>query len=155
MNSNKEIVNNYKTDGFTSTQNHEYRMACEVTKQKQKEVEIKQKEVEIKQKEIEILKLRIELEKETQKYKIEMDPMMSCVSQCQEYYGFTSIQDYEYQMACKVTKQKEKDIEILKLRIELEKETQKHKIETDPTVSSVPQCQEYYGLKSVKFTKLF
>ena len=121
MNSNKEIVNNYKTDGFTSTQNHEYRMACEVTKQKQKEVEIKQKEVEIKQKEIEILKLRIELEKETQKRQIEMDPMMSCVPQCHEYYGFTSIQDYEYQMACKVTKQKEKEIEILKLRIELEK----------------------------------
>ena len=50
---------------------------------------------------------------------------------------------------------KDKDIEILKLRIELEKETQKHKRETDPMVSSIPQCQEYYGLKSVKVSKLF
>jgi len=65
-------------------------------------------------------------------------------------------------MACEVSKQKQqeiemkdKEIEILKLRIELEKETQKRKIETDPTVSSAPQCQEYYGLKSVKFSKLF
>ena len=51
-------------------------------------------------------------------------------------------------------KQKEKEIEILKLQIELEKETQKHKIEMDPTVSSKTQCQEYYGLKSVKFSRL-
>ena len=87
-----EIVNNYTTDSFTNIQNHEYRMACEVSKQKDKEIEMKQKEIEMKQKEIEmkdqeieitmehskqkqyeieILKLQIELEKETRKRKIE------------------------------------------------------------------------------------
>ena len=46
-----------KIDGFTHEQNHEYRMACEVTKQKDQEIEI--------------LKLQIELSKLTRKRKIE------------------------------------------------------------------------------------
>ena len=49
----QEIVNRYRTDGFTNTQNHEYRMACELLKQKEKDIEI--------------LKLRIELEKVSRK----------------------------------------------------------------------------------------
>ena len=83
--------------------------------------------------------------------------------------SFTNLQNHEYRMLCEISKQKEKkleltieqskqkqqEIEILKLQIELEKERQKRKIETDPTASSLPQCQEYYGLKSTKFSKLF
>ena len=52
-----KTVDNYKIDGFTHEQNHEYRMACEVTKQKDQEIEI--------------LKLQIELSKLTRKIKIE------------------------------------------------------------------------------------
>jgi hypothetical protein len=80
----REIVNNYNTDSFTNIQNHEYRMSCEVSKQKQKDVEMKQKDIEIKQKDIEmtvelckqkqydieILRLTIELEI-TRKRKLE------------------------------------------------------------------------------------
>ena len=73
----REIVNNYNTDSFTNIQNHEYRMSCEVSKQKQKDIEIKQKDIEMtlelckqKQYDIEILKLTIELEI-TRKRKLE------------------------------------------------------------------------------------
>ena len=52
-----KTVDNYKIDGFTHELNHEYRMACEVTKQKDQEIEI--------------LKLQIELSKLTRKRKIE------------------------------------------------------------------------------------
>lgn len=73
----REIVNNYNTDSFTNIQNHEYRMSCELSKQKQKDVEMKQKDIEMtvelckqKQYDIEILKLTIELEI-TRKRKLE------------------------------------------------------------------------------------
>ena len=56
----QEIVNKYRTDGFTNVQNHEYRMACELLKQKEKDVEMKEKDIQI-------LKLRIELEKVSRK----------------------------------------------------------------------------------------
>lgn len=46
-----EVLNNYKADSFTNTQNHEYILACEQTKQKQYEAQMtaeqsKQKEYE-------------------------------------------------------------------------------------------------------------
>ena len=72
------IVDNYNSDMFTSSQNHEYRMVCELSKQKQKDVELKQKDVEMamelskqKQYNIEILNLRIELINPSRKRKVE------------------------------------------------------------------------------------
>ena len=87
-----EIVDNYNSDSFTNSQNHEYRMACELLKQKQKDIEMKEKDIEMKEKDIElkdkdiklamelckqkqydidILKLRIELIQTTRKRKAE------------------------------------------------------------------------------------
>ena len=87
-----EIVDNYNSDSFTNSQNHEYRMACELLKQKQKDIELKEKDIEMKDKDIEmkdkdiklamelckqkqydidILKLRIELIQTTRKRKAE------------------------------------------------------------------------------------
>ena len=59
-----DIVENYNSDCFTNFQNHEYRMACEILKQKQKDIEMKEKDIEI-------LKLRIELINTSRKRKIE------------------------------------------------------------------------------------
>lgn len=50
--------NHYEVDMFTPSQNHEYRMVCEQTKQKQLEIEI--------------LKLRIKIEKISRKRKLEI-----------------------------------------------------------------------------------
>lgn len=81
MDTKEEIVNNYKSDSFTNVQNHEYRLTCEQTKQKQYDVEItlqqtkqKQYEAEItaeqtKQKEFEIQILQLRIELETKKRK--------------------------------------------------------------------------------------
>ena len=85
MDTNEEIVENYNSDSFTNSQNHEYRMACELLKQKQKDIELKEKEIEMKDKDIklamelckqkqydiDILKLRIELIQTTRKRKAE------------------------------------------------------------------------------------
>jgi hypothetical protein len=65
----REVVDNYKTDTFTNVQNHEYRMACEVSKQKQKEIEMKQKEIEMKQKDIEMKEKDVEITMELSKQK--------------------------------------------------------------------------------------
>jgi hypothetical protein len=65
----REIVNNYNTDSFTNIQNHEYRMSCELSKQKQKDVEMKQNDVEMKQKDIEIKQKDIEMTVELCKQK--------------------------------------------------------------------------------------
>ena len=54
-----DIITNYEIDQFTSSQNHEYRMVREQTKQKQCDIEI--------------LKLRIQLEKISRKRKLEMN----------------------------------------------------------------------------------
>ena len=81
MDTNEEIVDNYNSDSFTNVQNHEYRLTCEQTKQKQYDVEItlqqtkqKQYEAEItaeqtKQKEFEIQILQLRIELETKKCK--------------------------------------------------------------------------------------
>ena len=92
MDTNEAIVDDYNTDVFTNSQNHEYRMACELLKQKQKDIELKEKDIEMKDKDIElkdkdiklamevckqkqydvdILKLRIELIQTTRKRKAE------------------------------------------------------------------------------------
>ena len=60
----KNIVDNYKTDSFTTSQNHEYRMICEQTKIACEET--KQKECIV-----QILQLRIELEKVIRKRKVD------------------------------------------------------------------------------------
>ena len=60
----KNIVDNYKTDTFTTSQNHEYRMICEQTKIACEET--KQKECDV-----QILQLRIELEKVIRKRKVD------------------------------------------------------------------------------------
>ena len=60
----QNIVHNYKTESFTHVENHEYRMACEHTKQKDKEIAVKDREIEI-------LKLQIELNTLTRKRKVE------------------------------------------------------------------------------------
>ena len=77
----QNIVKNYNSDSFTNVQNHEYRLTCEQTKQKQYDVEItlqqtkqKQYEAEItaeqtKQKEFEIQILQLRIELETKKRK--------------------------------------------------------------------------------------
>ena len=65
-----EIVDNYNSDSFTNSQNHEYRMACELLKQKQKDIELKEKDIEMKDKDIEMkdkdIKLAMELCKQKQ-----------------------------------------------------------------------------------------
>ena len=85
MDTNEAIVDDYNTDVFTNSQNHEYRMACELLKQKQKDIEMKEKDIELKDKDIklamelckqkqydiDILKLRIELIQTTRKRKAE------------------------------------------------------------------------------------
>ena len=63
----RDIVTNFQQDSFCNTQNHEYRMECEKTKQEQEKTEQKKCEIEI-------LRLRIELEKISQKQKA--DEMM-------------------------------------------------------------------------------
>ena len=65
------IVDNYNSDMFTSAQNHEYRMVCELSKQKQIEVEMTVELSKQKQYDIEILKLRIELINTSRKRKVE------------------------------------------------------------------------------------
>ena len=91
----REIVDNYKTDVFTNSQNHEYRMACELLKQKQKDIEMKEKEIEMKGKDIEMKEKDIEMK------------------------------DKDIKLAMELCKQKQYDIDILKLRIELIQTTKK------------------------------
>ena len=61
-----DIITNYEIDQFTSSQNHEYRMVREQTKQKQLDFEQKKCDIGI-------LKLRIQLEKISRKRKLEMN----------------------------------------------------------------------------------
>ena len=102
-----EIVDNYNSDSFTNSQNHEYRMACELLKQKQKDIELKEKEIEMKDKDIEMKEKDIEMKEKD----IEM-------------------KDKDIKLAMELCKQKQYDIDILKLRIELIQTTRKRKAET-------------------------
>ena len=66
-----DIINKYKTDRFTSTENHDYRMISEKTKQEKEKTKQEEEKTKQKQYELELLKLRIHLDELCRKRKIE------------------------------------------------------------------------------------
>ena len=86
----QNIVKNYNSDSFTNVQNHEYRLTCEQTKQKQYDVEITSQQTKQKQYDAEITAEQ------------------------------TKQKQYDAEITAEQTKQKEFEIQILQLRIELE-----------------------------------